>query len=164
MKAVMTRQDGSSVTVFSNAVGTDLLKHESDSNSDRIWWYRFDENGRKVRTCHPSSIDLSNGVPYNESALDLAVAVKANEGRIELLSFYDETDNDSGAAIDRLESSRVQRGLDGAPVVLSRTEYITSVVNVNGDFRGECQRRFRFAKPHEQANFLSLGFWRSSPD
>jgi RHS repeat-associated protein len=129
-KAVLTRAyDGATVTVFSNALGQDILKHESDDTGDHITAWQFDERGRKIITYTPTSFDPAQQ-PYNESALDLDLNIRDDQGLIELTNWYDETDPLTGAAANRIESTQVQKGRFGTPITLTRTEYVEHTATI----------------------------------
>ncbi|NND96739.1 MAG: hypothetical protein HKN47_05350, partial [Pirellulaceae bacterium] len=127
-KATYTTEDGIIKTVYSNFVGGDILiEDQEDAPGTGRWIHHFvyNDNGRRIETRPPSAIDMS-GTPYDDSYDDLNVQVKANDGLIELTTYYTTTtatETTGGGVEDRVEQTRVQEGASGPPIDLTKTEY-----------------------------------------
>ena len=126
-KATYTADDGSLKTVYSNRSGADILVDDQDANGDRwITYKKFNSRGRVIEKVHPSAIDLS-GTAYDESAVDLNVQIKSNEGLIELTTWNTNS--------HKREYTKVKEGANGTPINLTKSVYVDFTTGSGSDQR-----------------------------
>jgi len=118
LKAVATQPDGSTLTVFANHVGQDLLRDHQLSSKRYIEYFKYNNDGRLIQHANPSAINLT-GTPYNETSADLNVQLNASLGLIQLTTYYGPTATAPGYP----ELLQVKKGSSGTPINLSKTEY-----------------------------------------
>ena len=115
VKTVETRPDGTQAIVFTNYYGQVLL-HELRAGTDR-WIEAFDyQDGRQTRHATAAAV-----VGYDEDEADLAVTLRASEGRIELTEYY--TADGPGMAKGHVKSRKIQQGSGGVPIALQEYQY-----------------------------------------
>ncbi len=120
-----TRPDGSKVRVYSNAGGAMLLKVLENAAATRRWYEynQYDGNYRRVLYAHPSAV-----ASVTEPGSNLVITLKADEGLIEVFTYYSTTDAGTGAAAGRLHTRGVKKGSGGTVAVTLKRKYAQRTV------------------------------------
>jgi len=123
LKAVETRPDGATRTVYSNYLSQELLIDLADAGGTQHWIQFFQHNDRGLVTLEamPSAVE-----DYNDTAADLGVTLRADAGLLRIVDFYTSTTADEttpGGVLDQMAASYVQEGTGGTPIKQSETEY-----------------------------------------
>lgn len=121
-KAVETRPDGASVTVYSNHLGQTMLYQLKDGADQWLQYNQYDSSGRLVLRAEPSAIES-----FNEAAANLGVSLKANSGLIHVTEYY--TANGGGAAAGHQKSQSIKNGSSGSLIPQAAWEYTSHSAN-----------------------------------
>lgn len=125
-----TLPDGSVNTVYTNAYGQEMLRVFTDvtTDLDYLSYTRYDDDGRTILTANPSAIS-----GFDESKKDLLDLEAGNyqflrddAGLITTFSYYTTTtagETTAGGAAGYLQSSSLQRGELGTPVLQASMTY-----------------------------------------
>ena len=72
-KAVVTKPDGSTDTVYSNYAGEPMLDVTTDPTSGNMWgtFYKYNSNGQLILTAMPSAVSLPSSLSTLEAYADL---------------------------------------------------------------------------------------------
>ncbi|WP_202617510.1 DUF6531 domain-containing protein, partial [Roseimaritima sediminicola] len=117
-RAIETRPDGATRTVYSNYIGQPLLS-ELKSGSD-VWLQAdsYDSEAHRIQSAGPSAV-----ASYDANDADLNVQLNASSGLVRIRSYYATTNIPTGAAKGFLESTSLKQGSSGTPILQSHTEY-----------------------------------------
>ncbi|MBN8624754.1 MAG: RHS repeat protein, partial [Planctomycetes bacterium] len=124
-KTVETLPDGNQNIVFTNHIGQVMLAELRSGSDSWIEYRQYDEIlATVVLRALPSAVQ-----GYNEAQPDLGgptTIVKANSGKVFVTDYYmttTATPTTPGGAAGYEASQKVQRGRNGAPILLSETSY-----------------------------------------
>ena len=129
-KAVVTKPDGSTDTVYSNYAGEPMLDVTTDPTSGNMWgtFYKYNSNGQLILTAMPSAVSLPSSLSTLEAYADLLHSVSGNyqylngsSGLINLTDYYASTGN--GGVAGYYEDSQVEQGETGTPILQRKTAY-----------------------------------------
>ncbi len=96
-----------------------MLIKELRSGSNRwIEYRRYDEEGRRIERANPSAV-----TGYDDSQADLGVALRSDDGLIQVRDYY--TSSGGGAAKGRLRFRKIKRGSTGQEIKRAAFEYAT---------------------------------------
>ncbi|MBN8625807.1 MAG: RHS repeat-associated core domain-containing protein [Planctomycetes bacterium] len=124
-KTVETLPDGNQNIVFTNHIGQVMLSELRSGSDSWVQYRRYDEIlATVVLRALPSAVQ-----GYNEAQPDLGgptTIVKANAGKVFVTDYYTTTTatpTTPGGATGYEAAQKVQRGRNGAPILLSETTY-----------------------------------------
>jgi hypothetical protein len=129
-KAVVTKPDGNTDTVYSNYAGEPMLDVTTDTTSGNMWgtFYKYNSNGQLILTAMPSAVSLPSSLSTLEAYADLLHSVSGNyqylndsTGLIDLTTYYTSTGN--GGVSGYFDNSEVQQGETGTPVLQETRTY-----------------------------------------
>lgn len=122
-----TRADGSTIRVYCNAAGSQLLKILTDG--ERVWYEfsEYDDSLRLVLFAHPSAVE-SVSEPAGPGGV-LVVTLRTDAGLIDVSEFYSATDPSSGAVEGLLFRTGTREGSTGDIAYVNKYEYIQRTVS-----------------------------------
>jgi len=121
MKTVETLPDDSQVTVYTNYIGEVILKELSSEDDHWMEYHQYDEDGHEILMAEPSAI-----LGYSDTAADLDVSLRPNEGLLHLTEYYQTT---GGAGVKGYkQAEKLQQGTSGTPVTQKTWEYASHTV------------------------------------
>ncbi|ADG66878.1 AmoP [Planctopirus limnophila DSM 3776] len=115
-RTVETYPDGTELIVYSNTIGQPLIRDFSDGSDHWITAYHYDTDHRVLWEASPSAV-----LAYDDTAADLDIELKTDEGLISTTSYY--TTTGSGAAAGFVSGKALQQGTAGDPVPQLSYEY-----------------------------------------
>ena len=136
-RTIETLPDGNQNIVYCNAGGAMLVKDFEDINDSGdaslegghwITAYQYDSMGRLIQEADPSAI-----VSYEiDGSNNLVVTLASSAGLIHLTSYYTSTtatDTTAGGVLGFVESSSVQEGSGGTPVLEHESDYFVQTAD-----------------------------------
>jgi len=128
MKTVETLPDESQVTVYTNYIGQVILKELSSDGDHWMEYHQYDEDGHEVLMAEPSAI-----LGYNDTAADLDVSLRPNDGLIHLTKYYPAENGSSSSRSGSgpagyKKAEMLQEGSSGDPILQKTWEYAPHTV------------------------------------
>ncbi len=123
-KTIETLPDGSQNTVYSNHLGQILLKQFSNGSDSWTEYHQYDAHDMEILVASPSAVQ-----GYDDTRPDLGgpgTIVKPSAGLVTLTDYYATTTataSTPGGAARYPNHTKVQEGLLGAPIRLTKTTY-----------------------------------------
>lgn len=125
-RTILTRPDGSTVTVFTNHIGQVVLHELKESGGAKTWnhYFQYNADARSTLHAHPSAVytwSLAN------TSSDLSVTLKTSDGLIELTEYPTSTTATStvpGDAKGREKYRKIKPGSSGTEITQRLLYYL----------------------------------------
>jgi hypothetical protein len=115
-KTVETLPDGSQNIVYTNYIGQALISEFKSGTNRWIEHRQYDTAGRQ--TLHVTHFGVTG---YDDTQANLAVTLKASDGRFHVTTYY--TTTGSGAAAGYVQHEKIKKGSSGTEIKLRTLEY-----------------------------------------